>query len=54
MLGYYCPPSKLSSFGCGGEEVVEPGSVSDDAVSSAVSQIVCTVFVSEQRVSWVE
>lgn len=41
-----------SQFDCGSEEAVEKSCfVSDDAVHSAVSQIVRTVFVFEQRVS---
>ena len=40
---------------CGREEAIEKTcSTGDDAIRSAVSQVVCAVFVSEQRVSWVE
>jgi len=40
---------------CGREEAVQEASpVGDDAVRSAVSQVVCAVFVSEQRGSWMK
>ena len=40
---------------CGGEEAVgKPCCVCDDAVGSAVPQVGSALFVSEQRVSWVE